>query len=225
MPFVNANGVSHHYELTGKGTRTIVFVHGIGSNLGTWSTTLPQFPGFRHLTYDVRGMGESGSEAGPVSLATWAKDLDALMEALDIPQAIIAGHSMGGAISQRFTIDFPHRVEGLLLFATSSRVGGPLASGWLKRADEFEAAGNLPMAETNRAVAHYRMDEDLKRITAPTLILVGSVDPQTPPGGSVIMARCIPNAELEIFPGIGHSIYKDEPKSVERANRWLAQFK
>ena len=224
MPFITANGISQHYELTGDGSMAIIWVHGIGSKLDTWATTTPQFPGFRHLTYDVRGMGQSGHQDGPVSLATWASDLDALMEALGIPRAIIAGHSMGGAISQRFTIDFPHRVEGLLLFATSSRVGGALASGWLTRAAEFDAAGNRAMAETNRAVAAYRMDEGLKRIAAPTLILVGGADPQTPPGGSVIMSRCIPNSELEIFPGIGHSIYKDEPKSVDRAKRWLTRF-
>ena len=224
MPFITANGISQHHELTGDGSRAIIWVHGIGSKLDTWATTTPQFPGFRHLTYDVRGMGQSGHQDGPVSLATWASDLDALMEALGIPRAIIAGHSMGGAISQRFTIDFPHRVEGLLLFATSSRVGGALASGWLTRAAEFDAAGNRAMAETNRAVAAYRMDEGLKRIAAPTLILVGGADPQTPPGGSVIMSRCIPNSELEIFPGIGHSIYKDEPKSVDRAKRWLTRF-
>ncbi len=225
MPFVTANGIKQHYRLSGEGSRTIVFVHGIGSRLETWETTTPQFPGFRHLTYDVRGMGESGSEPGPVSLETWARDLDALMEALGIEKAIVAGHSMGGAITQRFAIDFPHRVEGIILFATSSRVGGPLAAGWLKRAEEFEAAGNLPMAETNRAVARYRMDEGLKKVTVPALILVGDADTQTPAGGSVIMYRCIPNAELEIYPGIGHSIYKDEPKSIERANRWLERFK
>ncbi|RJQ11847.1 MAG: alpha/beta fold hydrolase [Dehalococcoidia bacterium] len=224
MPFITANGISQHYELTGDGKQAVVWIHGIGSRLETWATTTPQFPGFRHLTYDVRGMGESGHEDGPVSLTTWARDLDALMEALGIPRAVVVGHSMGGAIAQRFTVDFPHRVDGLLLFATSSRVGGALAAGWLKRATEFEAEGNLPMAETNRAVAAYRMDEGLKRITAPTLILVGGDDPQTPPGGSVIISRCIPNAELEIFPGIGHSIYKDEPKSVDRAKRWLTRF-
>lgn len=224
MPFITANGISQHYELAGDGQHTIVWIHGIGSRLETWATTTPGFPAFRHLTYDVRGMGESGHEEGPVSLATWARDLDALMEALGIRSAIVAGHSMGGAIAQRFTIDFPHRVEGLLLFATSSRVGGALAAGWLKRAAEFEAEGNRAMAETNRAVAAYRMDEDLKRITAPTLILVGGDDPQTPPGGSVIISRCIPNSELEIFPGIGHSIYREEPKSIDRASRWLTRF-
>jgi pimeloyl-ACP methyl ester carboxylesterase len=224
MPSVTANGISQHYELSGEGRTTIVWIHGIGSRLETWATTTPQVPGFRHLVYDVRGMGESGHEPGPVSLSTWARDLDALMEALAIPSAVIAGHSMGGAITQRFAIDFPHRTKGLILFATSSRVGGALAAGWLKRAEEFAVAGNQAMAATNRAVAAYRMDEGLKRITVPTLILVGSDDPQTPPGGSVIMSRCIPHSELEIYPGIGHSIYRDEPKSVERAKRWLTQF-
>lgn len=224
MPSITANGIAQHYELTGDGPRTIVWIHGIGSSLDAWASITPQFPEFRHLTYDVRGMGKSGHEEGPVSLATWARDLDVLLEALGIPRAIVAGHSMGGAIAQRFTIDFPERVEGLLLFATSSRVGGALAAGWLQRAADLEVAGDRAMAEANRAVAAYRMDEGLKRIVAPTLILVGDADTQTPPGGSVIMSRCIPHAELEIYPGIGHSIYQDEPKSVERARRWLMQF-
>ena len=223
MPQVNANGVRINYEITGDGPRTIVWTHGIGSSLQTWNQDLPQFPGFRHVAYDVRGMGQSEGTEGPVSLELWAKDLDALMGALNIDHAIIAGHSMGGAISQRFAIDFPQRVEALLLLSTSSRVGALAAERWLKQADETDKT-KPHLAAAQRAVARYTMDEDLKGFDFPTLIIVGDADPTTPAGGSVIMNRLICNSELQIFPGIGHSILHDEPKAVARARDWLAQF-
>lgn len=224
MPFVDANGIRQRYELTGDGTRTIAWVHGIGSSLDYWRDDLPKFSGFRHLSYDVRGMGESTAEDGPVSLELWARDLAALLDALDIERAIIAGSSMGGAITQRFGIDFPDRTEGLLILSTSSRVGEVAQQSWMERADETERGGNAALAASQRAVANYNMDEELTAIRVPSLVLCGDADTTTPAGGSVIISRCIPDAELEIYEGVGHAPLHDEPRSVERVRAWLAQF-
>lgn len=221
MATIEVQGRSVHYEITGDGPRTIVWTHGIGSSLETWRPHLPDFPGFRHVTYSVRGMGESQGIDGPVALEDWARDLDGLMEALGIPSAIIAGHSMGGAISQRFVIDFPHRVEALLLLSTSSRVGAVAEAAWLRQADEIEAT-NPHLAAARRAVSRYQMDEELKTVAVPTLILVGDSDPTTPAGGSVIMSRLIPHAQMEIYAGIGHSIFPESPAAKARAKEWLA---
>lgn len=225
MPTVNVNGLNLRYELTGdEGAPAIAWTHGVGSSLDYWRDDLPKFPGFRHLTYDVRGMGQSEGSDGPVCLEDWARDLAGLMDAVGIERAIIAGSSMGGAISQRFAIDFPEKMTGLLLLSTSSRVGATATAGWMKRADEIEAT-NPRLAAAQRAVATYNMDEGLKTIRVPTLILVGDADPTTPPGGSVIMSRLIPNSELEIYPGIGHAPLHEEPRSVERVQGWLEQFR
>ena len=139
MPTVDVQGRTVHYEFTGEGPRTVAWTHGIGSSLETWRPHLPQIPGYRHLTYSVRGMGESQGIDGPVRLEDWASDLAGLMDALDVPSAIVGGHSMGGAISQRFVIDYPERVEALLLLSTSSRVGPALEAAWLRQAEEIEA--------------------------------------------------------------------------------------
>ena len=48
----------------------------------------------------------------------------------------------------------------------------------------------------------------------PTLVLVGSEDKQTPPGGSVIISRAIPGAELHILEGYGHNLYREAPERV-----------
>ncbi|MQC17529.1 MAG: alpha/beta hydrolase [Chloroflexi bacterium] len=220
MATIDVNGRSVHYEFTGEGPRTVVWTHGIGSSLETWREHLPEIPGYRHLTYSVRGMGQSQGIDGPVRLEDWATDLAGLMDALGIPSAVVAGHSMGGAISQRFVIDYPEKVEALLLLSTSSRVGPALESAWLRQADEIEAT-NPHLAAARRAVSKYNMDEALKAVNVPTLILVGGEDPQTPPGGSVIMSRLITGAQLQIFPGIGHGIFKEEPKAVVASREWL----
>jgi pimeloyl-ACP methyl ester carboxylesterase len=224
MPEVTANGIRHCYEVTGEGPTTIVWIHGIGGSHHYWDEVLAQFPGFKHISYDVRGMGDSDGTEGAVSLEDWAADCNGLLEALGVEQAIIAGTSMGGAITMRFGIDFPEKVKALLLLSTSSRVGQAATDHWMAQADNTEADGRPRLAAAQRAVAKYHMDEEIKAFNVPTLIIVGDADKTTPAGGSVIMSRCIPDSELEIYPGIGHSPLKEEPKSVERVRGWLAQF-
>lgn len=224
MPAVQANGIEQCYEFTGDGTRTVAWIHGIGSSHHYWTETLPAFAGFRHLTYDVRGMGDSAGSEGPVSLELWAADLAALFDALDIERAIVAGSSMGGAIAQRFAIDHPEKTEALLLLSTSSRVGAAAEERWMSQAGETEAGGNPRLAAAQRAVAKYHMDEQLRGVTVPTLIVVGEEDRTTPPGGSVIISRLIAGSELEIYPGAGHAPLKEAPQAVERVQRWLEQF-
>lgn len=224
MPEVVANGLKHCYEITGEGATTIVWIHGIGGSHHYWDEVLPEFPGFRHLTYDVRGMGQSEGSEGPVTLEDWAADCASLMDELGIEQAIIGGTSMGGAITMRFGIDFPEKVKALLLLSTSSRVGQAATDHWMAQADDTEKGGNPLLAAAQRSVAKYNMDEEIKNFDVPALIVVGDADKTTPAGGSVIMSRCIPNSELEIYPGIGHSPLKEEPKSVVRVRDWLAQF-
>jgi len=225
MPEVVANGIKLRYEITGDGPTTIFWIHGIGNSHHYWDELLPLFPGFRHISVDVRGMGESEGTDGPVSLETWAADCNALLDGLGVTQAVIAGHSMGGAITQRLAIDYPAKVKGLLLLSTSSRVGPAATENWMAQAERTEAGGQPRLAAAQRAVAKYHMDEEIKAFTVPTLILVCDADKTTPAGGSVIMSRCIPNAELEIYPGIGHSVLKEEPQAVERASAWLQQFR
>ena len=224
MPVTEANGVEQCYELTGEGDTTIVWIHGIGGNHLTWNDILPNVPGFRHLAYCVRGQGDSGRPPGPYNLELWADDAAALMDCLNIENAIIAGHSMGGAIAQRLVIDHPSKAKALFLLATSSRVGPAAEANWMKRADELDSE-NPSLAAANRAVAKYNMDEELKGIQVPTLIIVGDKDPTTPAGGSVIISRCIEDAELEIYPGIGHMPLREEPKSMQRLNAWLDRFR
>jgi pimeloyl-ACP methyl ester carboxylesterase len=69
-------------------------------------------------------------------------------------------------------------------------------------------------AQVARAVADYNYTEELKSVRIPTLVMVGSEDKQTPPGGSVIISRTIPGAELHILDGLGHTMPREDPAKV-----------
>jgi 3-oxoadipate enol-lactonase len=87
----------------------------------------------------------------------------------------------------------------------------------LLEAEERRIANNPDgriYAQVARAVADYHYTEELKSVQVPTLVLVGSEDTQTPPGGSVIISRAIPGAELHILDGFGHSLPREAPDQV-----------
>jgi pimeloyl-ACP methyl ester carboxylesterase len=65
-----------------------------------------------------RGHGEAEKPNGNYGPRELAADLDAFMEAKGIPSAVIVGHSMGSFASQRFAIDHPDRVRGLILIGS-----------------------------------------------------------------------------------------------------------
>lgn len=69
-------------------------------------------------------------------------------------------------------------------------------------------------AQVARAVAFYNYTAELEQVRPPALVLVGDKDTSTPPGGSVIISRRIPDAELHILPGLGHGLEQEDPAQV-----------
>ncbi len=116
MPFFPHDGIEIHYRDEGSGL-PFFFQHGLG---GETNLVFPLFtppPGVRLLGFDARGHGETRPLGNPerIGIASFADDLLALMDHLDIPRAIIGGISMGAAISINVALRFPERVLGLVL--------------------------------------------------------------------------------------------------------------
>ena len=110
----------------------LVLIHGLGDDHRAWRRTVPDLM-LRHrvLLYDLRGHGQTTLGKPDGSLRQLGEDLVALLDALDVERARIAGFSLGGTIAMRVGIDHPERVERLVLVATSSRVGRS-AAGWYR---------------------------------------------------------------------------------------------
>lgn len=123
MPKVKANGIELYYEVHGEG-RPLILISGLGYPLWQWHKMVPYLAEyFKVITFDNRGVGQSDKPAGAYTAQMLAADTVGLLDPLGIDKAIVAGHSMGGFIAQAMTLDFPQRVEKLILCSTN--FGGP----------------------------------------------------------------------------------------------------
>lgn len=107
-----------YVELNPEGARTVLFLHGLGSNLKFWRYQLDAFAakGFRVIAIDQLGFGKSDKPAQfPYSMDAQADVVVEVLEKLAIPRAVVVGHSMGGEVALALAIRFPEKVEALVL--------------------------------------------------------------------------------------------------------------
>ena len=92
----NSADIEIYYEDHGAG-RPVVLIHGYPLSGRGWDKQVPALldAGYRVITYDRRGFGKSSQPVTGYEYDTFAADLNALMEHLDLRDAVIAGHSMG----------------------------------------------------------------------------------------------------------------------------------
>jgi len=101
MPYVsvgteNSGAIELDYEDHGSGP-PVVLIHGYPLSGRAWDEQVPALldAGRRVITYDRRGFGKSGQPTFGYDYDTFAADLHALMEELDLRDAVLVGHSMG----------------------------------------------------------------------------------------------------------------------------------
>jgi len=123
MPQQHVNGINIYYESHGAG-RPLVLIAGLGYGLWMWHKMIPGLAEhFRVVVFDNRGAGRSDKPDGPYSVQMLAADTAGLIDALEIEQAAVMGHSMGGFIAQELVLTRPELVGRLILSATN--FGGP----------------------------------------------------------------------------------------------------
>lgn len=99
-------------------TPVLVLIHGLGSSGPDWEEQVPVFSQyFRVIVPDLRGHGAS-ARRGLYSVEQFAADTWQLLDHLGVEQAILLGHSMGGAVAMQMTLDRPGRVPKLVLTNT-----------------------------------------------------------------------------------------------------------
>jgi non-heme chloroperoxidase len=103
MPTVTANGTSIFYKDWGSG-RPVVFSHGWPLNADSWEAQMLFLAseGFRCIAHDRRGHGRSGQPWDGNEMDTYADDLAAVIEALDLRGAVLIGFSTGGGEVARY---------------------------------------------------------------------------------------------------------------------------
>ncbi len=137
MPHITVNDIPLYYEFHGPETAPVLVLNnGIIMNAASsWVfQTRALSAHYRLLQYDCRGQGQSGHPEGPYSMTLHADDLAALLDALDVDKAHIAGISYGGEVAQAFALEYPEKTRSLVLADTVSEVGPELRlviQGWV----------------------------------------------------------------------------------------------
>ena len=128
--FVEIDGVRVHYQEAGDVTAPpVLLIHGFASSTVVWSKVFLSLAnaGFRVIALDMLGYGYSGKPRnGEYTIAGQASLIVSLLDRLRIKRATIVGSSYGGAVAATCALDYPTRVNKLVLVGAVSN-NRPLA--------------------------------------------------------------------------------------------------
>ena len=100
----------------------VVLIHGAGGSNLTWPVEIRRLAGQRVIAVDLPGHGKSRG-AGQQSIPAYADQVHNLLAQLGLPECVLVGHSLGGAVALTIALKYPRQVAGLGLIATGAYMG------------------------------------------------------------------------------------------------------
>ncbi|MEI7770513.1 MAG: alpha/beta fold hydrolase [Chloroflexales bacterium] len=250
MPLIDTAAGPIFYAQRGRAGPALLCLHGAGGSHRHWLHLLDGLGDLaRAYAADLPGHGGSASP-GRASIAAYAESVFALMDALGLERAALAGHSMGAAAAIVAALDRPERVAGLALVGASARLrvlpalipglaDDPAATidmlvSMLYAAEapaELRAAGVDDLRRCDPAVLRddfracdgFDIRPRLAELRTPALVVCGAEDRMTPPRLGAELHAGIVGAQLVTIAGTGHMIMLERPDQLIAALRgWLA---
>jgi pimeloyl-ACP methyl ester carboxylesterase len=244
MPFLDRDGVTIYYEVSGSGP-ALLLSHGYSSSSHMWDGQRDAFgKHFTLITWDMRGHGKSDYPDDPAaySQVLTVGDMAAILDATGFARAIVGGLSLGGFMSLAFHAAHRERVRALLIIDTGPGFRNDEArAGWndyaIRTAEGFEADGLSRLAGRSREMnpAVHRDATGLARaargmltqqdasvinsltsVAVPSLIVVGANDKPFLAASEYMTAR-IPGAAKIVIPDAGHAVNIDQPQAFNSA--------
>jgi pimeloyl-ACP methyl ester carboxylesterase len=140
--YVETNGINLYYEVYGSG-EPLVLIHGGLTTIGEmqgWVGPLAQ--GRQVIAVEMQGHGRTADADRPLSFATMADDLVALLDYMGIAKADVAGHSFGAKCAMRLAIQHPERLRRLVVISAPHR-----RSAWYPEVQEGMSQVSAALAE------------------------------------------------------------------------------
>lgn len=249
--FLRCSGLTVHAQVEGPpGAPPLLLIHSLGTSLHVWDDQAAALArSFRVIRPDLRGHGLTEVTPGPYSMDGLARDCFAVLDAVNVKKAHVAGISIGGMIAQSMAAQAPERIASLILCDTAMAIPGrevyidraatvrskgmdAIADAVMARwvtpgyADSPGAKGLRAMllrtapegyAGAGEAIAASDLSETTRRISLPTLILVGDQDEATPLASAEALRQAIAGASLEVIPNASHIPTVEQPEAVADA--------
>ena len=120
------DGVPIAYRTYGAGARTLVLIHGWSCDRSYWAAQVECLSrDFAITTLDLGGHGESGTGRRSWTIELFGQDVAAVVEAADLGEVVLVGHSMGGNVAVAAAQQMGDRVKGVVLVDTYRKLGAP----------------------------------------------------------------------------------------------------
>ena len=193
MPTLEVDGVHLRYREDGAvDAPALVLSNSLGADLGMWDAQVAALSSqFRVIRYDTRGHGGSAVTAAPYRIETLARDLLALLDALEVGRFRFCGLSMGGMTGMWLGVHAPERVERLALCNTAAKIGS--AEMWNARIAKVREGG---MAAISQAVLERWFTQDFIATAGDEIARMRAMMESTPPEGYAGCCAAIRDADF-----------------------------
>lgn len=142
---IGDNNLHYREEGDPKGA-PIVFSNSLGTDLRLWDDVVALLPlGLRIIRYDMRGHGLSDCPRAPYAMGAMVHDLEGLLDALEVRDAVLVGLSVGGMIAQGLAAKRLDQIRGVVLSNTGVKIG--TKAMWQERIDMVNTQGLRAMSD------------------------------------------------------------------------------
>ena len=193
---IEVKGRAIRYLKQGDGGTPLVLIHGFGGDLNNWLFNQESLAGKRTvIAFDLPGHGQSSKQVGNASLGEFAQVLHDVMDALSVPKAHLAGHSMGGGIALEFALAHPGRVASLTLIAPAGlgpEINGGYIDGFIESTGRRDIKPHLEQLFANAELVSRQMINDIlgyKRLDGVDAALRAIRDKVFPGGKQAVVLR------------------------------------
>ena len=241
--YQNIDGLNIHYTDEGEGA-PVLLIHGWGSSILPWGPILPAFEGKRVIALDLPGCGKSDILTDVWCLDDYCNFIIKFLNALNIQNPILVGHSHGGRISIKLTAEgklkpekvilidsagipakktFKKRAKILLFKTIKNILTLPVVKnyteGLLQSARNYFGSADYKsapevMRKTMVNVVNVDLRDIMPKIPCPTLLIWGENDTDTPLTDAKYMESHIRDSGLCVIKGAGHFSFVERPYEV-----------